>query len=91
MTLSSTHDNSSSQLGQFKPATLGVLLCFSTIQQHQGNFSIIDCVAHVDSRHQLGSCKIMLASTLLSYDWQALVAAVVVVIALLWFHFAFTS
>jgi hypothetical protein len=33
----------------------------------------------------------MLASTLLLFDWQALLAAVLVVLALLWIHFAFTS
>jgi hypothetical protein len=35
--------------------------------------------------------KIMLASTLLLFDWQALLAAVFVVIAFVWIHFVFTS
>ena len=61
------------------------------IQQHQRNLSIIDRVAHHDSFPQLGCRTFMLASTLLLFDWQALLAAVVVVIAFLWIHFAFTS
>ena len=33
----------------------------------------------------------MLNSTLLQFDWQTLLAAVLVVVAILWIYFAFTS
>jgi hypothetical protein len=44
-----------------------------------------------DSTRQVGCKKIMLASMLLLFDWQALLAAVVVVLAFVWIHFVFTS
>jgi hypothetical protein len=72
------------------PSPPAAVVSFCAFQQHLWNSINIDALPP-RFKSLLGALHSMLASTFLLFDWQAFLAAVVVVIAFLWIHFAFKS